>query len=78
MRLSLSVVSVAATISVFNFLGLLGTAPGIQLSERGSGRITSELMAERGSGRSPNDRAYRGSGRVNTDQAYRGSGRLVA
>ena len=78
MRISLSVMSVAATISVFNFLGLIGTTPDMQLAERGSGRIKTEQTAERGSGRVTNDQAYRGSGRFKTDQAYRGSGRFVA
>lgn len=92
MRLSLSVLSVAASISVFNSLGLTISIPSLQ-AERGSGRIQTEQfdrgsgriqaqqselfnLSDRGSGRGP--AAYRGSGRISTDQAYRGSGRLIA
>ena len=72
--------SIAATISVFNFLGLTVTTHNFQLAERGSGRISTE-QAERGSGRISADQAYRGSGRITkdpVDRAYRGSGRLSA
>ena len=65
MRISPLVMSIAATISVFNFLGLATVDPNLLLAERGSGRIM-------------NDTAYRGSGRITNDTAYRGSGRLVA
>ena len=80
MRTSLTVMSVAATISVFSFLNLATTAPNTLLSERGSGRIQTEHM-ERGSGRISTSQAYRGSGRFNNnpaEQAYRGSGRFSA
>lgn len=86
MRLSLSVLSIAATISV---LGLT-TLPDFLTTDRGSGRLTTELadrgsgrfdtsqpdQVDRGSGRGPV--AYRGSGRITQDEAYRGSGRIVA
>ncbi|MEM7063151.1 MAG: hypothetical protein AAF572_08300 [Cyanobacteria bacterium P01_B01_bin.77] len=92
MGLSLSVLSVAASISVFNSLGLTISIPNLQV-ERGSGRVQtdqldrgsgrmqaqqSELftLSDRGSGRGP--AAYRGSGRITNEQAYRGSGRLIA
>ncbi|NEQ50378.1 MAG: hypothetical protein F6K11_09635 [Leptolyngbya sp. SIO3F4] len=84
MRTSLSVMSVAATISVFNFLGLVVTTPDFLSAERGSGRTQTEKNIDRGSGRLMTDRGsgrlmtYRGSGRISNDYAYRGSGRMVA
>ena len=80
MRISLSVMSVAATISVCNFLGLPVTNSNnsnLLASERGSGRIQMAQI-DRGSGRVTTDQAYRGSGRIRNDQAYRGSGRFTA
>ena len=75
MRTSLSVLSVAAAISVFSSLGLAISTPNLQAAERGSGRIGTEEL-DRGSGRGPV--AYRGSGRITQEEAYRGSGRLSA
>lgn len=81
MRISLSVMSVAATISVFNILGLVVTSPDFLLTERGSGRIESEQI-DRGSGRIMANQSDRGSGRVMADRGsgrimvYRGSGRI--
>ncbi len=69
--------SIAATISVLNILGLATNHSNLLVNERGSGRITTELT-ERGSGRIQMEQAYRGSGRIMNDQAYRGSGRLMA
>ncbi|MEM7794397.1 MAG: hypothetical protein AAF579_08080 [Cyanobacteria bacterium P01_C01_bin.118] len=86
MRTSLSVLSIAATISVFHLLGLTFTLPNFELTDRGSGRLTTDLAIDRGSGRSNDEKiergsgrvvVYRGSGRVTTDPAaYRGSGRF--
>ena len=74
MSTSLSAISIAVAISVFNLLGLTVNASTLELSERGSGRVGIDEI-DRGSGRLV---AYRGSGRIETDQAYRGSGRLEA
>ena len=76
MRTSLSVLSVAAAISVFSSLGLTISTANLYAAERGSGRIGTEELDDRGSGRSPV--AYRGSGRITQEDAYRGSGRLSA
>ncbi|MBT9310661.1 hypothetical protein [Leptothoe kymatousa] len=86
MRLSLSVLSIAVAISVSGLI----TLPSFLTTDRGSGRLTTEL-ADRGSGRLDVDQseqvdrgsgrgpvAYRGSGRITQDEAYRGSGRIVA
>ena len=93
MRISLSVMSVAATISVFNCLGLVVPPSNLLSAERGSGRIHIEQLdrgsgrsvhqTDRGSGRMTADRgsgrlvAYRGSGRISGESAYRGSGRIT-
>ncbi|MBE9070435.1 hypothetical protein IQ260_27710 [Leptolyngbya cf. ectocarpi LEGE 11479] len=85
MRLSLSVLSVTAAISVFHSLGLTISIPSLQ-AERGSGRIQTEQF-DRGSGRIQAQRSGlfhlsdRGSGRIQAQQSElfhlsdRGSGR---
>ncbi|MBX2864264.1 MAG: hypothetical protein KTR27_12000 [Leptolyngbyaceae cyanobacterium MAG.088] len=89
MRISLSVMSIAVTISVCNILGLAINNSNLIASERGSGRIQSEQidrgsgrittkLIDRGSGRITIEQAYRGSGRITPENAYRGSGRLTA
>lgn len=85
MGLSLSVLSVATSISVLNFLGLTISIPSLQ-AERGSGRIQTEQL-DRGSGRIQAQQfdllklSDRGSGRIQAQQSDvfelsdRGSGR---